>query len=849
MDMKRLKKVLAYILTICMVMNLNIVDLFASTGVSVEFDGSDGEFTVTTSTDTWKTNYYSEYLETGTNVSDADIFISDAEYWDPSREFLGWKVYVEELVEDEEWGSYYDWVEIEGAECISTQDVLAYEIPDKNLRIEAQWAGDDSEYYSDVEFSGYGTELLFDPDENYWSETTYSYGREGTSIRDLMSEYGITLPSEPTKEGAEFEGWLEFSVTEVIDEDDCYEYVYTLVSENTYTTEAVLQKNVPDYNVTYAAKWSDIAVEDYYWSGPSAWLYVDGDDGTVTTTSESGQMDGPNMSFYAKVGRPISSTIYSMTEPDFWNEEREFIGWQIWVWQEYEGDDGDTYSDYVLVSDKLLSTEEVLAFTMPASDTEIRAVWNTDVTVYNSYILFQGYGGKFKLEYTYWNGEEDVTNINETSSWGEDFRESDETIKEQLEKYTDYMIVSDPVKDGAEFQGWMKYNVVVTETEESYSEEYVLTSKDLYSTEQVLNSKVPSDETAYVAKWSDMEYEDYFKPMYFVVLSGNGGNITVKFSGSDADSWCDWSQYSIIEEGDSLQNEIDQNGYTHVFQNGDAILKGWTVYENNSYYMDGGIGFTAEDIELDDPNALVIPWSTWEEDEGMYCEYLILEDYSVMYENISTEELYALSIASDIVAVANWFECPYTDVSEDAWYYKSVMYNYERGIMTGVGSAVATFAPGASMTREQFAVMLYRLEGSPDVTYESRFPDVPSGQWYSDAVMWASENGIVTGYSHNGCFGAGDEITREQMATMMYRYADYKELDVSQIASFDQFTDGDTVSEFAKVGMGWAVANGIISGEAGIYLNPHGVTNRAATATVFMRFIENTAAKSDTTPE
>lgn len=180
---------------------------------------------------------------------------------------------------------------------------------------------------------------------------------------------------------------------------------------------------------------------------------------------------------------------------------------------------------------------------------------------------------------------------------------------------------------------------------------------------------------------------------------------------------------------------------------------------------------------------------------------------------------------------------PFIDTSENSWYYEAVAYVYQEGLMTGKDET--TFAPDENLARAQFAVILHRMNGTPEMTYDARFPDVEAGIWYTDAILWASEQRIVTGYSDTGCFGPADNINREQMATMMYRYAQSKGYDVSRRADFSEFADAGKVSAYADEAMQWAVGNGIISGkDNGTVLDPQGNATRAECATIMMRFME-----------
>ena len=185
-------------------------------------------------------------------------------------------------------------------------------------------------------------------------------------------------------------------------------------------------------------------------------------------------------------------------------------------------------------------------------------------------------------------------------------------------------------------------------------------------------------------------------------------------------------------------------------------------------------------------------------------------------------------------------ELPYTDVAEGDWFYDYVYDVYVKKLMTGLEDTV--FGPGQNLARAQFAIILYRMEGEPKIEYTAQFPDVENNIWYTNAVLWAAKNGIVTGYSDTGKFGPSDNITREQMATMMYRYAKYKEMDVTDAKDLSSFPDGNKVQVFAVDGMKWCTAKGIISGkgEEPKILEPQGNTSRAECATIISRFTEIT---------
>ena len=179
---------------------------------------------------------------------------------------------------------------------------------------------------------------------------------------------------------------------------------------------------------------------------------------------------------------------------------------------------------------------------------------------------------------------------------------------------------------------------------------------------------------------------------------------------------------------------------------------------------------------------------------------------------------------------------PFTDVHEGDWFYEEVLYAYENGLMNGVGDN--RFAPNSATTRGMLVTILYRLEGEPAVTGEAGFDDV-GDTWYTDAVIWAAANDIVNGIGDNQ-FGPENTLTREQLVTMLYRYAEAAGYDVSAAADLSGYPDAGKVQTYAQEAMSWAVAEGIVEGMDG-NLNPAGNASRAQIATILMRFCEDVA--------
>ena len=184
-------------------------------------------------------------------------------------------------------------------------------------------------------------------------------------------------------------------------------------------------------------------------------------------------------------------------------------------------------------------------------------------------------------------------------------------------------------------------------------------------------------------------------------------------------------------------------------------------------------------------------------------------------------------------------DLPFTDVKADAWYYEAVQYVYEKELFAGV--TTTTFEPNAPMTRAMLVSVLWRLEGRPEAPSTNPFSDVQNGKWYTSGVLWAASKEIVSGFP-NGTFAPDDSITREQMASLMMRYAIYKGIELAPGASLASFADAGRVQHWSEKAVAWAVAAGIISGnkQGDVYtLAPQASATRAQVASILMRFIEN----------
>ena len=205
-----------------------------------------------------------------------------------------------------------------------------------------------------------------------------------------------------------------------------------------------------------------------------------------------------------------------------------------------------------------------------------------------------------------------------------------------------------------------------------------------------------------------------------------------------------------------------------------------------------------------------------------------------------TKKITSVKLDANTTVYAKWTEAPvsglpFKDVKTADWFYNDVKYVYEKGMMAGTAADV--FAPNATTTRAMIVTILYRLEGSPAVTGTSAFVDVPAGQWYTDAVNWAAANQIVKGTSAT-TFAPNASITREQMAAILYRYAQYKGYDVTKKADLSGYSDNSQVSAYAKDALAWANAAKLINGVANTTLAPQGNATRAQVSAILHRFCD-----------
>ena len=239
--------------------------------------------------------------------------------------------------------------------------------------------------------------------------------------------------------------------------------------------------------------------------------------------------------------------------------------------------------------------------------------------------------------------------------------------------------------------------------------------------------------------------------------------------------------------------------------------------------------------------------------QGTYNTYIDLTKYVPTWrghafigwysERSLTNKVSGVCLTKDMTVYAGWRVDenpgtgvnPFTDISEKDWFYGDVMFVYENGLMLGTSKTL--FSPHGTAMRGMMATILWRMEGSPVPKGKNSFTDVEAGKWYADAITWTTENGIFAGYGKDK-FCPDDPITREQLAAIFYRYADYKGYDLTVKGDLDKFKDADKITDYAKTAMQWAVGSGLVKGKSGNLLDPQGTATRAEIAAMLHRFIE-----------
>lgn len=312
-------------------------------------------------------------------------------------------------------------------------------------------------------------------------------------------------------------------------------------------------------------------------------------------------------------------------------------------------------------------------------------------------------------------------------------------------------------------------------------------------------------------------------------------NVTIECGEFKADKVAAGSGYTKSVSGTTITIAKKSSGSSGGSSSGQTTYKVTTSAVNN-----GGVNASPSSAEKGASITI-----TLSPDKGYKLDKLTVTDGSgKTVSNVKkSDTVYTFTMPASAVNVGVSYvkadetpsETKFNDVSANDWFASAVDYVTGKGMMNG--TADNTFSPKANTTRGMVVTVLYRLENQPSTSAAS-FTDVASGAYYANAVAWANANGIVSGYG-SGKFGPNNKVTREQLAAILYRYAQYKKYDVSGANSLDGYADAQSVSSYAVPALQWANAAGVVTGKSGSKLDPKGNAARAEVAAMLMRFCEN----------
>ena len=358
-----------------------------------------------------------------------------------------------------------------------------------------------------------------------------------------------------------------------------------------------------------------------------------------------------------------------------------------------------------------------------------------------------------------------------------------------------------PTKEGCAFSGW-------------YSDSKLTTA---------VTSLKPTADTTVYAKWTPAEYTLTFET--------NGGSKINDLPVS-AGTTVDLTKYIPTKEGCAFAGWYSDSKLTTAVTSlkltaDITVYAKWTPAEYTlTFATNGGSKINDLPVSVDTTVDLrqYVPVREGYDFVGWYADRKLTTPVTV------------LQLTEDTTVYAKWEETsvtlPFYDVASDDWFYEDVAYVYENGLMNGMGEG--QFGPQGTTTRGMIVTILYRQAGSPAAS-GNPFADVDPGQYYAQPIAWAASHGIVNGISAT-TFAPDDPITREQMATILYRYARYQGEDVSDQGNLSAFADADTISAYAKQAMAWANGAGLINGVEGNRLNPTGQAVRCQAAAILHRF-------------
>ena len=331
-------------------------------------------------------------------------------------------------------------------------------------------------------------------------------------------------------------------------------------------------------------------------------------------------------------------------------------------------------------------------------------------------------------------------------------------------------------------------------------------------------------------EWVDTNFADTddwvaFKPVAYTNFNIGAISVTGNWTGRsyDVETWYwhnGWYYFQMPWENVTINVEFTDNSHAvNVKDASNGTLKAntkWAVEDERVY------------ITAVPDKGYELTWLSVKAEDGTK-----IDVYEALKEDTYYFFMPDLAVTVSAIFAYDYPDMPFTDVNSNSWYFNAVEFVYNKGIMQGVSST--KFSPNGTVTRGMLVTMLWRMAGEPYVGGGS-FDDVASGSYYATAVAWAAKNGIVDGYNSTR-FGPNDAVTREQIATMLYRYAKWLGYSTSG-SSLAGYSDASSVSSWAKDAMGWAVKNSVVTGVTATKLNPASSATRAETAQMFMNFYE-----------
>ncbi len=342
-----------------------------------------------------------------------------------------------------------------------------------------------------------------------------------------------------------------------------------------------------------------------------------------------------------------------------------------------------------------------------------------------------------------------------------------------------------------------------------------------------------------------LQYDIWYNSDIFELIADSlsGGNHELRITESTLAGGRDgWSSVSASAYSTSVSGDKWANGDTVVAFKLKAKRAGIASLQSKNYYVSRADGMSSYDVSANDAFITIKKLDSNKGNTG--------GDTNGSESNSNTggsasggsssgggasvkPDAPAETPANDNDASLTKPSSRFDDIAAGAWYESAVSYALEKGLFSGTSEK--TFSPNGTMTRSMLVTVLWRMEGTPVTAAGSSFNDVENGKWYTDAVAWASSNGIVTGYG-NGRFGVSDSVTRQQLAAILYRYASLKGIDVSDVADISGYADASEIASWAKAPVEWTVENGIINGVSANKLSPSGTATRAQAAAMLMRF-------------